>query len=169
MLSVKVINRGNQSLPKFETSGSAGADVRADFSRIQEYPIKVYGGAEVIAAGEAYEKVMIKLTPHSRALIPTGLFMAVPSGYEMQVRPRSGLALKEGLTVINTPGTVDSDYRNEVGIVIINTSTEDRFIEDGERIAQLVIKEAPQFEWKEVKELDTTDRNLGGFGSTGKK
>jgi dUTP pyrophosphatase len=87
----------------------------------------------------------------------------------MQVRPRSGLALKEGLTVINTPGTVDSDYRNEVGVVIINTSNEDRFIEDGERIAQLVIKEAPQFNWEEVKELDTTDRNLGGFGSTGKK
>ena len=158
MLSVKVINRGNQPLPKFETSGSAGADVRADFSRINEYPIKVYGGAEVIAAGEAHEKIMIKLTPHSRALIPTGLFMAVPSGYEMQVRPRSGLALKEGLTVINTPGTVDSDYRNEV----------DRFIEDGERIAQLVIKAAPQFNWEEVEELDTTDRN-GGFGHTGKK
>jgi dUTP pyrophosphatase len=94
--------------------------------------------------------------------------MAVPSGYEMQVRPRSGLALKEGLTVINTPGTVDSDYRNEVGVVIINTSNEDRFIEDGERIAQLLIKEAPQFEWMEVDELDTTDRN-GGFGHTGKK
>ena len=168
MLNVKVINRGNQPLPKFETPGSAGADVRADFSRIQEYPIKVYGGAEVIAAGKAHEKVMIKLTPHSRALIPTGLFMAVPSGYEMQVRPRSGLALKEGLTVINTPGTVDSDYRDEVGVVVINTSTEDRFIEDGERIAQLVIKAAPQFNWEEVEELDTTDRN-GGFGHTGKK
>lgn len=167
MLKVKVINKGNKSLPKFETTGSAGADVRADFSRINEFPIKVYGGAEVIPAGEAHDKVMIKLTPHSRALIPTGLFMAVPEGYEMQVRPRSGLALKEGLTVINTPGTVDSDYRNEVGVVIINTSNEDRFIEDGERIAQLLIKEAPQFEWMEVDELDTTDRK-GGWGHTGK-
>ena len=167
-MKVKVINKSTQPLPKFETPGSAGADVRADFSRINEYPIKVYGGAEVIAAGEAHEKVMIKLTPHSRALIPTGLFMAVPTGYEMQVRPRSGLALKEGLTVINTPGTVDSDYRHEVGVVIINTSTEDRFIEDGERIAQLVIKPAPQFDWEEVEELDTTERN-GGWGHTGKK
>ena len=86
----------------------------------------------------------------------------------MKVRPRSGLALKEGLTVINTPGTVDSDYRHEVGVVIINTSTEDRFIEDGERIAQLVIKPAPQFDWEEVEELDTTERN-GGWGHTGKK
>lgn len=166
-MKVQVINKGAQPLPKFETKGAAGADVRADFSRIQEIPIKVYGGAEVIPAGEAHDKVMIKLTPHSRALIPTGLFMAVPEGYEMQVRPRSGLALKEGLTVINTPGTIDSDYRHEVGVVIINTSTEDKFIEDGERIAQLIIKSAPQFEWEEVEELDPTDRN-GGFGSTGK-
>ena len=119
---VKVINKSKNQLPKFETPDAAGADVRADFSRIQEFPIKVYGGAEVITAGEAHEKIMIKLTPHSRALIPTGLFMAVPSGYEMQVRPRSGLALKEGLTVLNTPGTVDADYRGEVGVIIINTS-----------------------------------------------
>jgi dUTP pyrophosphatase len=166
---VKVINKGVQPLPKFETPGSAGADVRADFSRIQEYPIKVYGGAEVIAAGEAHEKVMIKLTPHSRALIPTGLFMAVPTGYEMQVRPRSGLALKEGLTVINTPGTVDSDYRNEVGVVIINTSTEDRFIEDGERIAQMVIARHEQGEFIPVDVLDETERGEGGYGHTGVK
>jgi dUTP pyrophosphatase len=167
-MKVKVINRGHNPLPKFETPGAAGADVRADFSRVQEYPIKVYDGAEMIAAGEAHEKIMLKLTPHSRALIPTGLYVEIPEGYEIQVRPRSGLALKEGLSLANCVGTVDSDYRNEVGIIILNTSKEDKFIEDGERIAQLLIKEAPQFEWEEVFELSTTERNLGGFGSTGK-
>ena len=108
MIKIEVVNKGSQPLPKFETSGAAGADIRADFSRILEFPIKVFGGAEVISAGKSHDKVMIKLTPHSRALIPTGLFMAVPEGYEMQVRPRSGLALKEGLTVCNTPGTIDA-------------------------------------------------------------
>ena len=166
---VKVINKSNNSLPKFETPDSAGVDVRADFSRINEFPIKVYGGAEVISAGEAHEKIMIKLTPGSRALIPTGLFMAVPKGYEMQVRPRSGLALKEGLTVLNTPGTIDSDYRGEVGVIIINTSNEDRFIEDGERIAQLLLKKTEQFTWKETDTLDETERGDGGFGHSGKK
>lgn len=166
---VKVINKSNNSLPKFETPDSAGVDVRADFSRINEFPIKVYGGAEVISAGEAHEKIMIKLTPGSRALIPTGLFMAVPKGYEMQVRPRSGLALKEGLTVLNTPGTIDADYRGEVGIIIINTSNEDRFIEDGERIAQLLLKKAEQFTWKETDILDETERGDRGFGHSGKK
>ena len=166
---VKVINKSNNSLPKFETPDSAGVDVRADFSRINEFPIKVYGGAEVISAGEAHEKIMIKLTPGSRALIPTGLFMAVPKDHEMQVRPRSGLALKEGLTVLNTPGTIDADYRGEVGIIIINTSNEDRFIEDGERIAQLLLKKAEQFTWKETDTLDETERGDGGFGHSGKK
>ena len=165
---IQVINVGKQPLPKFETPNSAGVDVRADFSRISENPIKVYGGAEVISAGEAHDKIMIKLTPHSRALIPTGFFMAVPEGYEMQVRPRSGLALKEGLTVLNTPGTVDSDYRGEVGIIIINTSNEDRFIEDGERIAQLLLKNTNQFVWEEVDTLSKTVRGEGGFGHTGK-
>lgn len=166
---VKVINKSANKLPKFETPGAAGVDVRADFSRIAEFPIKIYGGAEVISAGEAHEKVMIKLTPHSRALIPTGLFMAVPQGYEMQVRPRSGLALKEGLTVLNTPGTVDSDYRGEVCVIIINTSNEDRFIEDGERIAQLLLKKVEQFDWESVNTLDETERGAGGFGHSGKK
>lgn len=166
---VKVINKSNNSLPKFETPDSAGVDVRADFSRINEFPIKVYGGAEVISAGEAHEKIMIKLTPGSRALIPTGLFMAVPKGYEMQVRPRSGLALKEGLTVLNTPGTVDADYRGEVGVIIINTSNEDRFIEDSERIAQLLLKKINQFNWEETNTLDETERGDGGFGHSGKK
>lgn len=167
-MKVLVVNKGNKKLPKFETSGAAGADIRADFSRIQEYPIKVHGGAEVITAGEAHDKIMVKLTPHSRALIPTGLYVAIPEGYELQIRPRSGLALKEGLTVINTPGTVDSDYRGEVGVVILNTSNEDRFIEDGERIAQILLKKVIQFDWEEVDTLSQTDRGEGGFNSTGK-
>ena len=108
MKQVKVINKSNKPLPKFETTGAAGMDVRADFSRITEYPIKVYGGAEVITAGECHNQLMVKLTPHSRALIPTGLFMALPKGYELQIRPRSGIALKEGLNLANCVGTLDA-------------------------------------------------------------
>lgn len=168
MQTIEVINRGAQPLPKFETAGAAGADIRADLSRIVTYPIKVYGGAEVIVAGEAHNKIMIKLTPHSRALIPTGLYMAIPEGYELQVRPRSGIALKEGLSLANCPATIDSDYRGEVGIIILNTSNEDRFIEDGERIAQILLKKVEQFEWKEVESLPATARGEGGFGHTNK-
>lgn len=167
-MKIQVINRGQQALPKFETSGAAGADIRADFSRIDEYPIKVYGGAEVIAAGQSHNKVMIKLTPHSRALIPTGLYMAIPEGYELQIRPRSGLALKEGLSLANCTATIDSDYRGEVGIIILNTSNEDRFIEDGERIAQILLKRVEQFSWEEVENLSETRRGEGGFGHTNK-
>lgn len=168
MKTIQVINKGAQPLPKFETPGAAGADIRADFSRIKDYPIKVYGGAEVITAGEAHDKVMIKLTPHSRALIPTGLYMAIPEGYELQARPRSGLALKEGLSLANCTATIDSDYRGEVGIIILNTSNEDRFIEDGERIAQILLKKVEQFVWNEVEELPKTLRGEGGFGHTKK-
>lgn len=167
-MKIQVINRGQQALPKFETSGAAGADIRADFSRISEYPIKVYGGAEVISAGQSHNKVMIKLTPHSRALIPTGLYMAIPEGYELQIRPRSGLALKEGLSLANCTATIDSDYRGEVGIIILNTSNEDRFIEDGERIAQILLKRVEQFSWEEVENLSETRRGEGGFGHTNK-
>lgn len=168
MTQIPVINKGKQSLPVFETSGAAGADIRADFSRILEYPIKVYGGAEVITAGEGHDKVMVKLTPHSRALIPTGLYMAIPEGYELQIRPRSGLALKEGLSLANCTATIDSDYRGEVGIIVLNTSNEDRFIEDGERIAQILLKPVEKFMWKEVKKLPSTERGEGGFGHTNK-
>lgn len=168
MQKIKVINKGNKQLPKFETPGAAGADVRADFSRIQDYPIKVFGGAEVITAGEGHDRIMVKLTPHSRALIPTGLYMALPVGYELQIRPRSGLALKEGLNLANCVGTLDEDYRGELGIPILNTSNEDRFIEDGERIAQILLKKSEQFLWEEVDELPTTLRGEGGFGHTNK-
>ena len=168
MKQVKVINKSNKPLPKFETTGAAGMDVRADFSRITEYPIKVYGGAEVITAGEGHNQLMVKLTPHSRALIPTGLFMALPKGYELQIRPRSGIALKEGLNLANCVGTLDEDYRGELGIPILNTSNEDRFIEDGERIAQILLKKVEQFEWEEVDTLDDTERGEGGFGHTNK-
>lgn len=167
-MKIQVINKGKQPLPKFETTGAAGADVRADFSRINEYPIKVYGGAEVITAGKGHDRLMVKLTPHSRALIPTGLYMAIPEGYELQIRPRSGLALKEGLSLANAVGTLDEDYRGELGIVILNTSTEDRFIEDGERIAQILLKRSEQFDWEEVEVLPETARGEGGFGHTNK-
>jgi dUTP pyrophosphatase len=168
MNTIKVINKSNNPLPKFETPGAAGADIRADFSRIREYPIKVYGGAEVITSGEGHNKIMVKLSPHSRALIPTGLFMAIPEGYELQIRPRSGLSLKEGLSLANCTATIDSDYRGEVGIIMLNTSNEDRFIEDGERIAQIILKKVDTFVWEKVDKLSETTRGEGGFGHTNK-
>jgi dUTP pyrophosphatase len=125
--------------PKYETPQSAGADVRS--------------------------KIDIIIPAHGRALVPTGMFVAVPSGYEMQVRPRSGLALKKGITVLNTPGTVDADYRGEVGVILFNTSNEDFEIKAGDRIAQIVLNKIEQINWIEVDELDETDRK-GGFGST---
>ena len=125
--------------PKYETPQSAGADVRS--------------------------KIDTVVPAHERALIPTGMFVAIPEGYEIQVRPRSGLALKKGITVLNTPGTVDADYRNEIGVILFNTSDEDFKVEAGDRIAQIVLNKVEQINWVEVDELDETDRN-GGFGST---
>ena len=125
--------------PKYETPQSAGADVRS--------------------------KIDIIIPAYGRVLVPTGMFVAVPSGYEMQVRPRSGLALKKGITVLNTPGTVDADYRGEVGVILFNTSDEDFEIKAGDRIAQIVLNKIEQINWIEVDELDKTDRK-GGFGST---
>ena len=125
--------------PKYETPQSAGADVRSKISTV--------------------------VPAHGRVLVPTGMFVAVPSGYEMQLRPRSGLALKKGITVLNTPGTVDADYRGEVGVILFNTSDEDFEIKAGDRIAQIVLNKIEQINWIEVDELDKTDRK-GGFGST---
>lgn len=125
--------------PKYETPQSAGADVRS--------------------------KINTVVPAHGRVLVPTGMFIAVPSGYEAQIRPRSGLALKKGITVLNTPGTVDADYRGEVGVILFNTSDEDFPIEAGDRIAQIVLNKVEQINWIEVDELDETDRS-GGFGST---
>ncbi len=144
-MKVKVINRSAHPLPSYETTASAGMDVRANL----ETPIT--------------------LAPLQRALIKTGLFLEIPAGFECQVRPRSGLALKKGLTVLNAPGTIDADYRGEVGVILINLSEESVVIENGERIAQLVFAEFNQAQWEEVELLSETERGEGGFGSTGVK
>ena len=142
-MKIKVVNRGHQPLPVYATEQSAGMDLRANLS----------------------EPVLLR--PLERRLIPTGLHIALPAGYEAQVRPRSGLALKHGLTVLNAPGTIDADYRGEVGVVLINLSQEDFTVNDGERIAQLVIARHEQAEFVEVEALDETERGSGGYGHTG--
>lgn len=145
MIKIQVVNRGHQQLPAYATPQSAGMDLRANL----EAPITLH--------------------PMERRLIPTGLHIALPEGYEAQVRPRSGLALKHGLTVLNTPGTIDADYRGEIGVVLINLSQEDFVINDGERIAQMVIAKHEQGDFVVVEELDETERGEGGYGHTGVK
>lgn len=145
MIEIKVVNRGRQPLPQYATKQSAGMDLRANIDE------------------------PIVLHPMERRLIPTGLFIALPEGYEAQVRPRSGLALKHGLTVLNAPGTIDADYRGEVGVVLINLSQEDFVINSGERIAQMVIARHEQAQFQLVEELDETERGAGGYGHTGVK
>ena len=163
---VDVINISNNKLPQYETPNSAGLDVRADFSRVTpENPIKLFGDGEIIFKGEGHQKTMLRLEPGSRALIPTGLFTAIPSGYEIQVRPRSGQSLKKGLSCANCVGTIDADYRAEIGVILINHGLETAWIEDGERIAQFILNKVERIEWNQVTSLDKTDRN-GGFGST---
>lgn len=142
---VKVINKSNNKLPEYATSMSAGFDLRANL----EEPITLKAG--------------------DRMLIGTGLFIALDPGYEAQVRPRSGLALKKGITVLNAPGTIDADYRGEVGVILYNTSKEDFVIEPGERIAQMVIAKYEQISWEQVETLDETERGAGGYGHTGVK
>ncbi len=143
-MTIRIINKSHHPLPAYATEQSAGMDLRAFI----EEPIVLH--------------------PMERKLIHTGLYMALPKGYEAQVRPRSGLALKHGITVLNTPGTIDADYRGELGIVLINLSTEDFTINDGERIAQMVIAKHESPELIEVEELDETERGAGGYGHTGK-
>ena len=145
MIQIKVVNRGHQQLPTYATPQSAGMDLRANI----EAPIILH--------------------PMERRLIPTGLHIALPEGYEAQVRPRSGLALKHGLTVLNSPGTIDADYRGEIGVLLINLSQEDFVINDGERIAQMVIARHEQADFVVVDELDQTERGEGGYGHTGVK
>ena len=144
-MKVKVINKSKHILPAYETSASAGVDLRANLE----------------------EAVVLK--PLERILVKTGLFLEIPEGFEGQVRPRSGLALKKGITVLNAPGTVDADYRGEVGVILINLSQEDFTIQDGERIAQLVFCKVEQANWENVEILTETHRGEGGFGSTGVK
>lgn len=145
MLKIQVVNKGHQPLPQYATPQSAGMDLRASL----EAPVT--------------------LKPLERKLIPTGLHIALPAGYEAQVRPRSGLALKKGITVLNTPGTIDADYRGEIGVILINLSQEDFVVEDGERIAQMVIARHEQGELIPVEALDETERGEGGFGHSGTK
>ncbi len=142
-MTVKIINKSKHQLPVYETSASAGMDLRANLDE------------------------SITLKPLERAIIKTGLFIALPNGYEAQVRPRSGLAAKKGITVLNAPGTIDADYRGEIGVILVNLSNEDFTVNDGERIAQLVIAQYTQAKWQEVEILEDTERGKGGFGSTG--
>lgn len=142
-MQIKIINTSEHPTPNYETMASAGMDLRANIS----------------------ENVTLK--PLQRAIVKTGLFIELPVGYEAQVRPRSGLAAKKGITVLNAPGTVDADYRGEIGVILVNLSDADFTIENGERIAQLVIAKHERAEWIEVEELSETSRGAGGFGSTG--
>ncbi|TMU55015.1 dUTP diphosphatase [Flagellimonas algicola] len=144
-MKVKIINKSNHPLPHYETIASAGMDLRANIDQ------------------------PITLKSLERTIIPTGLYIELPVGYEAQVRPRSGLAAKKGITVLNAPGTVDADYRGEVGVILANLSAEDFTIENGERVAQMVIAKHEQAEWIQVEELSSTDRGAGGFGSTGRQ
>ena len=144
-MTIKIINKSQHPLPNYETLASAGMDLRADLT------------------------APITLSPLGRIIVKTGLFIELPIGYEAQVRPRSGLAIKKGITVLNSPGTVDADYRGEIGVILVNLSNEDFVIENGERIAQLIIAKHERAEWIEVQELSETSRGEGGFGSTGVK
>ena len=144
-MTIKIINKSQHDLPNYETFASAGMDLRANL----EAPIV--------------------LKPLERTIVKTGLFIELPIGYEAQVRPRSGLAAKKGITVLNSPGTVDADYRGEIGVILVNLSAEEFVIENGERIAQLIIAKHERAEWIEVTELSETSRGEGGFGSTGIK
>lgn len=144
-MKIKVINKSAHALPHYETIASAGMDLRANITE------------------------SITIGPLERAIVPTGIFMELPVGVEAQVRPRSGLAAKKGVTVLNAPGTIDADYRGEVGVILVNLSNEPFTIENGERIAQMVIAKHEQGQWEEVTELSRTDRGEGGFGSTGVK
>lgn len=141
---VKIINKSPNPLPAYATSGSSGMDLRAHLHN------------------------PVLLAPMQRAVIPTGLFIELPPGYEAQIRPRSGLAMKQGITCLNSPGTVDADYRGEIKIILINLSAENQIIQPGDRIAQIVIQRVEHIRWEEVKEIEKTQRNDGGFGHTGK-
>lgn len=144
-MQIKIINKSTHDLPHYETIASAGMDLRANISESRV------------------------LKPLERSIVGTGLFIELPIGYEAQVRPRSGLAAKKGITVLNAPGTIDADYRGEIGVILANLSNEDFIINNGERIAQLVITKHERAEWIAVEELSTTERGSGGFGSTGTK
>lgn len=143
--TVQIVNKGHHPLPSYATLGSSGMDIRA------------------------FIPAPLTLQPMERILVPTGLFMAIPENWEVQIRPRSGLAIKQGLTCLNTPGTIDADYRGEIKVILINLSSEVQTIVDGDRIAQMVFQKVEKASWEEVVELSETDRGAGGFGHTGKQ
>ena len=143
-MNVKIINKSSYPTPEYKTDGSSGMDLYANTT---------------------FET---RIAPLQRVLVPTGIYVELPKGYEAQVRPRSGLAVKYGITVLNTPGTIDSDYRGEIKVILVNLSNEDFVLKPGERIAQMVVAKHERVEWEEVKVLETTERGEGGFGSTGK-
>jgi dUTP pyrophosphatase len=143
-MKVKIVNKSQNSIPQYSTAKSAGMDLRADLT----------------------ESLVLK--PMERKLVPTGLYIQLPDGYEAQIRPRSGLAINKGVTVLNSPGTIDADYRGEIKIILVNLSQEDFIINNGERIAQMIISAYKQAEWEEVPQLDDSERGEGGFGHTGK-
>ena len=145
MIQIPIVNKSRHALPEYATEQSAGMDLRANID------------------------APVTLEPLQRALIPTGLFMALPKGYEAQVRPRSGLAIKHGIGVLNAPGTIDADYRGEIGVIVVNLSNEPQTIENGERICQMVVARHETVEWEAVTDLDETERGAGGFGHTGTK
>ena len=144
-MKVKIVNNSRHALPEYQTPLSAGLDIRANLDE------------------------SVTLRPLERAMIPTGLFVELPEGCEMQIRPRSGLAAKHGITVLNSPGTIDADYRGEIKVILVNLSNEPFTIESGERIAQMIVARYEQIEWQPVEELGATERGAGGFGSTGTK
>ena len=143
-IEVKIINQSANSIPEYATAGSSGMDLRANLTTSQV------------------------IQPMERLLIPTGLFIELPEGYEAQIRPRSGLAIKQGITCLNSPGTIDADYRGEIKIILINLSNEEQVIQPGDRIAQMIIQSVEKCKWVQVEEITSTDRNAGGFGHTGK-
>jgi len=144
-IEIKIINKSSNALPEYATTGSSGMDIRANLDMPQT------------------------LQPLERTLIPTGLFIELPQGYEAQIRPRSGLAIKQGITCLNTPGTIDADYRGEIKVILVNLSKEEQVIHPGDRIAQMVVQTVEQVQWKPVEEIADTVRSAGGFGHTGKQ
>jgi dUTP pyrophosphatase len=145
LMQVKIINHSNNNSPQYATVGSSGMDIKAFLS------------------------LPLTIKPMERVLVPTGLFIELPENYEAQIRPRSGLAIKQGITCLNSPGTVDADYRGEIKIILINLSTEEQIINSGDRVAQMIIQKVEKIEWIKADELETSERGDGGFGSTGKK
>lgn len=165
MIEIEVINKSSNALPAYANPGDAGMDLRADLWSINT---KFLFNSEVVRREDnTIEGIMIH--PGGRALVPTELYTAIPVGYEVQIRPRSGLALKNGITVVNSPGTIDSGYRNGWGVILMNCGTEDFMVKQGDRIAQAVLAKVETISWKEVNELSDTVRGEGGFGASGVK